>query len=83
MQIAEDYLLTDHTHDGSMHDKVFHMKSRGSQLMGTMQRGMRTHTTMLAGIAAGAGFGLGLWGRIMRRRHARGGIPHIVIIEGC
>ena len=81
MQVAEDHLLTDHTHDGSMKDKVFHMKSRGTEVVDSMQRGMRTHTSMLAGIAAAAGFGLGLWGGMMRRRRAR--IPHIVIIEGC
>jgi len=80
MQVAEDHLLTDHTHDGSVKDKMFHMKSRGTTLKGSMQRGMKNHTTLLTGVATGIGFGLGLWGRMVRRRH--GAVPHIVIIEG-
>ena len=42
---------------------------------------MRTRTMMWAGIAAAAGFGVGLAGRILRHRHKA--IPHIVIIEGA
>lgn len=63
-----DHLLTDHTHDGGLQDKLFHAK-----------QSMRTNTMIWAGIAAGAGFGLGLAGRLMRRRAAR--TPHIVIVE--
>lgn len=62
------HLLTDHTHDGGMKDKLFHV-----------QQNMRTNTMTWAGIAAGAGFGLGLAGRIMRRRATR--TPHIIIVE--
>lgn len=86
VRIAEDHLLTDHTHDGSVEDKLFHVKSsmRGGvrHQLDRMQTNMRSNTTMWAGIAAGAGFGLGLLGRIMRRRAAHGAIPQIVIIEG-
>lgn len=63
-----NHLLTDHTHDGGLKDKLFHV-----------QHNMRTNTMTWTGIAAGAGFGLGLVGRIMRHRAAR--TPHIVIIE--
>jgi hypothetical protein len=69
VRIPDDHLLTDHTHDGSVKDKLFHMN-----------RSMRTNTMTWAGIAAGAGFGLGLAGRIMRHRAK---VPHIVIIESA
>ena len=67
IRVPDDHLLTDHTHDGSVKDRLFHVS-----------RSMRSNTMTWAGIAAGAGFSLGLAGRIMRHR-AR--VPHIVIIE--
>ena len=69
MQVPEDHLLTDHTHDGGMKDKLYHVKSS-----------MRSNTMRWTGIAAGAGFALGLIGRIMRHRAQ---VPHIVIIESA
>jgi hypothetical protein len=69
VRVPEDHLLTDHTHDGSVKDRLFHVS-----------RSMRSNTMTWAGIAAAAGFGLGVAGRIMRYR-AR--VPHIVIIESA
>lgn len=122
LSVPEDHLLSDHSHDGSMQDKLYHMKSRGIDAMNSMKRDLdqkwmpmaneklssmrsgmkmksdrwqmqmkakssqlqmqlRSNPTKWAGIAAGAGFGLGLIGRIMRHRAKRAVIPHIVIIE--
>jgi len=69
--LDEDHPLTDHTHDGGMRDKLHHVRLN-----------VRSNPTKWAGIAAGAGFGLGLIGRIIRHRAADDSIPHIVIIEG-
>ena len=63
-------------------DKVYRVKSRGTQSFDSMKRGIRSNPTKWAGIAAGAGFGLGLIGRIMRHRAGHDSIPHIVIVEG-
>jgi hypothetical protein len=114
MSVPDDHLLTDHTHDGGIKDKWFHMRSRGMESIHTMTRDMnervssikpmaqtrmtamrngmslqmsklqmqlRANPTKWAGIAAGAGFGLGLMGRIMRHRAAHASIPHLVVIE--
>lgn len=50
-----------------------------------VQDSMRTSPMKWAGIAAGAGFGLGLIGRIAQARgRSRRGMPDLVIIEsGC
>lgn len=49
------------------------------------QASMRTNPMLWAGVAAGAGFGLGLIGRIAQWRHKQHGrMPDLVIIEsGC
>ena len=124
MSVPDDHLLSDHSHDGGMKDKLYHLRSRGIDVMNTVKRdvnekwmpmanermssmrsGMKMKTDKLqremktrvsdlesqlkanptkwAGIAAGAGFGLGLIGRIMRHRAHRAATPHIVIIEGA
>jgi hypothetical protein len=66
----EDHLLTDHTHDGGVKDKLYHAKSQ-----------LRANPAKWAGIAAGAGFVLGIIGRIMRHRMRT--IPHIIVVEGA
>lgn len=114
MSVPDDHLLTDHSHDGGIKDKWFHMRSRGTESIHSMTRGVservssikpmaqervsrvrngmklqvdklqmqvRSNPTKWAGIAAGAGFGLGLIGRIMRHRASHGSIPRLVIIE--
>lgn len=131
MSVPDDHLLSDHSHDGGMKDKLYHFRSRAIDKMNTMKRDMndmkrdvsekwmpmasermnsmrsgmkmkadelqremktrvsglemqlKANPTKWAGIAAGAGFGLGLIGRIMRHRSHRAAIPRIVVIEGA
>lgn len=53
--------------------------------VGKAQTSMRTNPMLWAGVAAGAGFGLGLIGRIAQWRHKQQSrMPDLVIIEsGC
>ena len=116
ISVPDDHLLTDHSHDGSIKDKWFHMRSRGLESIHSMTSGMservssirpiaeqrvasvrnnmklqvdrlqmqlRSNPTKWAGIAAGAGFGLGLIGRIMRHRASHPSIPRLIIIESA
>ncbi|HEX9161546.1 MAG TPA: hypothetical protein VF980_07540 [Thermoanaerobaculia bacterium] len=113
----ETHLLSDHSHDGSVNDKLYHMKSRGKERieswkrtvnsklesvkpiaqqrvsslrdevkgqMSSLHMKMRSNPQMWAGIAAGAGLGLGIMGRIMRHRvKQRMPLPHIIVIEAA
>ena len=60
----------------SMHDGV-----RGG--MRRIDSQMRSSPGKWAGIAAGAGFVLGMGGRIMRSRSSTRKLPNILVIEGC
>ena len=116
---SENLMLDDHTHDGGMKDKLYHLRSRGMEQWGTLQSemnsriatwkpiaqqrmtsmrdGLRSRMTDLqgemksnpgkwAGIAAGAGLGLGLIGRMLRHRSARmryEDLPDIIVVGAC
>lgn len=78
----------------SMRSKVDELKMRGAQAVSAMRRGMTSGTAAMkanlrsnprkwAGIAAGAGLGLGLMGRYLHRRSMMRDVPHLVIIEAC
>ena len=82
LRVPEDHLLTDHTHDGGLKDKLYHVKSAMRSRVTTMRSTMSSNPTKWAGIAAGAGLGLGIAGRILRNRSRAMTIPHVVIIEG-
>lgn len=123
--IFEDHLLSDHSHDGSVKDRLYHLKKRASESMSSVQhdlsgrisnvtRDVSTRLSSLkttareraitirssaegqvrrveselranpgkwAGIAAGAGLGLGIVGRIIRHRARRGRLPSLVIVD--
>jgi len=112
----ENRLLDDHTHDGGMKDKIYHLRSRGVEKLNSLksdindrvetwkpmaqermtsmrssvkgqiaslQSQMKSNPGKWAGIAAGAGFGLGLLGRLMRHRAHRRDLPQIVIVGAC
>jgi ElaB/YqjD/DUF883 family membrane-anchored ribosome-binding protein len=93
-RVPEDHLLDDHTHDGGLKDKLHHLRVRSMQRLGSLREDMsgrvtalnsnvrtqvRSNPTKWAGIAAGAGLGLGIIGRLMRNRSQA--IPHVVIID--
>ena len=82
LHVSENHLLTDLTHDGSMNDRLFHVKSRGMEMMDSMRSRLTITPLQLAGIATGAGFGLGLIGRIIRYRSRRNVKRRVMILEG-
>jgi hypothetical protein len=114
----ENRLLDDHTHDGGMKDRIYHLRSRGmeklddlkclmnekvstlkpmaQERMTSMRDGVKGRISSLqsqmksspgkwAGIAAGAGLGIGLIGRMLRNRvRVRSeDLPGIVIVGAC
>lgn len=114
---SENLMLDDHSHDGGMKDKLYHLRSRGMETWGSVRSDMSdrvsTWTPMVrdrvttmrssvmdrisslrgamksnpgkwAGIAAGAGFGIGLVGRLMRHRsRMTDDMTSIVIVGAC
>lgn len=116
--VREERLLSDHTHDGGMKDKIYHLRSRGmeklddlkclvnekvstwkpmaQERMTSMRSGVKDQISSLqsqmksspgkwAGIAAGAGLGIGLIGRMLRHRARMRSmdLPDIVIVGAC
>ncbi len=75
----EQGLLSDHTHDGGVQDTLYHLRWRGMETLNTLQSQVKANPKRWAGIAVGAGLGLGIIGRIMRHR-ARS-LPHLIVIE--
>jgi hypothetical protein len=72
---------------GPWHDRVTAVRSgarakvtaASERLLGTL----RANPVKWAGIAAGAGFGLGLIGRMIRYRLKSRGLPEVVVIDAC
>jgi ElaB/YqjD/DUF883 family membrane-anchored ribosome-binding protein len=57
--------------------------ARARNLSSGVQQQLRAKPAMWAGVAAGAGLGLGIMGRIMRNRMHRDVIPTLIIVEAC
>jgi hypothetical protein len=65
---------------GAVNSKV---TSRARDLGSGVQQQLRAKPAMWAAVAAGAGFGVGMLGRLMRRRMHRDVIPTLIIVEAC
>jgi len=74
--------------------KIDHLKSLGREKVSAVRPriaegvtranwALRSNPAKWAGIAAGAGFALGLGGRILRRRARTHRVPQLVIIESA
>ena len=77
-----------HSMKSSVSDRVSTVKSSVSDRVSTLRSGMesdmRSNPAKWAGIAAGAGFALGLGGRLLRSRMtSRRMMPELIIIEGA
>jgi ElaB/YqjD/DUF883 family membrane-anchored ribosome-binding protein len=62
---------------------VASVKPRVSAMTMKANDRMRGNPAMWAGIAAGAGLGIGLLGRFLQRRASHRHMPAVVIIEAC
>jgi hypothetical protein len=59
------------------------VSARVRSLSSGVQQKLRAKPAMWAGVAAGAGFGLGMMGRLMRHRMHRDVMPTLIIVEAC
>jgi ElaB/YqjD/DUF883 family membrane-anchored ribosome-binding protein len=64
-------------------DAVAALKPRMNALSARASSSLRSNPVKWAGIAAGAGVGIGLLGRYLRRRSQQRRVPAIVIVEAC
>lgn len=59
------------------------VRGRLTETRGRVLGSLRSKTVAWAGIAAGAGFGLGLMTRMIRYRMKSRSLPEVVVIEAC
>jgi hypothetical protein len=64
-----------------VHDVQRVVVDRGTNAKMSMQESMRTKPMLWAGVAAGAGLGIGLIGRFFLRNKRHGSMPTLVVIE--
>ncbi|HKO57837.1 MAG TPA: hypothetical protein VJ276_18360 [Thermoanaerobaculia bacterium] len=63
--------------------KTDELKRTSIMKVADVQQDMRSNPNKWAGIAAGAGLGIGLIGRYLSHRSKRRHVPHLVIIEAA
>jgi ElaB/YqjD/DUF883 family membrane-anchored ribosome-binding protein len=82
-ELKRDVLTRTSEMKQSVSMKTDELKRTTAMKVDGVRQDMRSNPNKWAGIAAGAGLGIGLIGRYLSHRSKRRHVPHLVIIEAC